>query len=295
MFTMKKKVVGLLILLLIYAAAVVIGGCVFLLIEKYMSFIIAILIADVSATVFVWAMGVLCRTPSVYDPYWSLQTFFIYLGALIYYNNWSLLALIPLFCIFIYSVRLTLNFIKGFHDLTYIDWRYNMLKEKSGKLFQLVNLFGICMFPTLVVYSASIPLMVYASLPPEALSYLDLIGSSLILLGTLLELISDLQMKQFIKNRKSKNEVINIGLWKYSRHPNYLGEIIIWFGVAFVLIIHNIQYWYWIAGAVINLLMFLFISIPMEEKHMLSYKPNLKEYIKTTSCLLILPKRKLKE
>ena len=170
-----------------------------------------------------------------------------------------------------------------------------MLKQKSGKLFQLVNLFGICMFPTLVVYLASVPLFIYASLDVSSFSYLDFIGSGVILIGVCFELIADLQMKEFIKTRKSREDVINIGMWKYSRHPNYLGEILIWFGVAFILIIHNYLLAYWIAGAVVNLLMFLFISIPMEEKHMLEYKPNLKTYIKTTSCLLLLPKRKLKE
>ena len=289
---MKKKIIGIIILFLVYLFAIAIGTGVFLLLKDYMHFLFAILIVDVSATIFVWLMGVIFKTASMYDPYWSLQTLFFYLGMLIYFNNFNWFTLVPLIIISLYSIRLTANFIIGFHDLTYVDWRYKMLANKSGKLFQLVDLFGICMFPTLVVYSASIPLYIYASL--STFSYLDFIGSGIIVVGILLELISDIEMKRFIKNRQSKEEVINIGLWKYSRHPNYLGEIIIWFGVPLILIIHNPIYWYYIFGAVINLLMFLFISIPMEEKHMLEYKPSLKEYIKRTSMLLILPRRKLK-
>lgn len=289
---MKKKAFGLFILLIIYLLAITVGAFSFIFLKEHMHYLLAILLADILATVFVWLAGLICKTPSVYDPYWSVQTFFFYLGLLIMNNNWNVFTIIALSAIGIYSARLTLNFIKGFHDLSYVDWRYRMLKEKSGKLFQLVNLFGICMFPTLVVYFASIPLFIYAYLPFNELSYLDIIGSVVVLLGTLLELIADLQMKKFIKNRTSRSEVINIGLWKYSRHPNYLGEIMIWFGVAMVLIIGHIAYWYLFSGAIINLLMFLFISIPMEEKHMLEYKPEIKEYIRTTSCLLILPNRK---
>ena len=292
---MKKKLFGLLILFLVYIVAIFIGGLLFMVLKDHIHYLLAILIADVAATVFVWLLGVIFKTPSMYDPYWSLQTFFFYLATLIYFNHWNMYTLIPLIAILLYSIRLTVNFIKGFHDLSYVDWRYKMLREKSGKLFQLVNLFGICMFPTLVVYSASIPLYVYASFGVDSFSMLDLIGSLIILIGVYLELFADLQMKEFIKNRTSKEEVINIGLWKYSRHPNYLGEIMIWFGVALILIIGHINYWYWIFGAVINLLMFLFISIPMEEKHMKEYKPSLNEYIQTTSMLLILPKRKKKE
>ena len=291
----NNKVFGLFALLAIYLVATAVGILTFYLLHPYMHYLLAILIADVVSTIIVWASGLIVGTPSVYDPYWSLQTIIIYIPLLAYFNNWNIFTIVPLIVMFLYSVRLTVNFIKGFHGLGYVDWRYNMLKEKSGKLFQLVNLFGICMFPTLVVYLSSVPLFVYASLDVDSFSYLDLIGSVVILVGIYFELIADLQMKAFIKIRKSREDVIDIGMWKYSRHPNYLGEILIWFGVAFILIIHNYQMAYWIVGAIVNLLMFLFISIPMEEKHMLEYKPNLKEYIKTTSCLLLLPKKKVKE
>ena len=261
---MKKKAFGLLILLLIYIVAICIGGLCFILLKDYMHYLFAILIADVVATVFVWGTGLICKTASVYDPYWSLQTFFFYLGMLILNQNWNFYTITALVVIYLYSFRLTYNFIKGFHDLNYVDWRYQMLKEKSGKLFQIVNLFGICLFPTLVVYSASIPLFIYAFMPANELSWLDLIGSFVILFGTLLEFVADGQMKRFIKNRTSKSEVINVGLWKYSRHPNYLGEILIWFGASLILVIGHIQYWYCLIGAIINLLMFLFISIPID-------------------------------
>ena len=252
--------------------------------------LITVLISDVIVTIVVWFFGVLFKTASMYDPYWSIQTIIIYLTLLIYYNNFNLFTIIPLIAIVIYSIRLTLNFVIGFDSLSYVDWRYKMLAKKTGKAFQLVNLMGICMFPTLVVYSASIPLFIYSTI--ETYSYIDIIGSFIILLGTLLELISDIQMKKFIKTRTSRQDVINVGLWKYSRHPNYLGEIIIWFGVAFILIFNNVNYLYTIAGAIINLLMFIFISIPMEERHMKQYKSNLDKYIASTSPLLILPRRK---
>ena len=287
---MKKKVIGLVSLLLIYLIAITLGVASFFLFKDYVPLLINILIADVIATIFVWASGLVFKTASVYDPYWSIQTFVIYLGLLIYFNNFNIFTVVPLVVVGLYSIRLTTNFIIGFHDLSYIDWRYKMLKEKSGVFYQLVNLFGICMFPTLVVYSASIPLFKYSTL--TEFSYLDFIGSGVILLGTILELISDIQMKVFIKNRTSRSEIINVGLWNYSRHPNYLGEISIWFGVALVLLVSNISYWYFIFGAIINLIMFLVISIPMEERHMKEYKPDMDKYIKSTSMLLILPKKR---
>ena len=280
-----KKTLSLLVLLLIYVLAIALGVTLFLVLVPYMHFLFAILIADVSATTLVYLTGLIFKTPSVYDPYWSVQTFVIYLGLLFYFNNWNIFMIIPLVTIGLYSVRLTLNLVIGFNSLKYVDWRYKMLKEKTGKIFQLVNYLGINMFPTLVVYLGGVPLFVFASLSFDSYSYFSLIGSGIILLGTLLK---------FIKIRKDRSEIINVGLWKYSRHPNYLGEILIWFGVALILLIPHIEYAYWISGAIVNLIMFLVISIPMEEKHMMEYKPGMLDYKKTTSMLLILPRRKLK-
>lgn len=288
---MKNKIVGLLILLFIYALAIAIGVVYFIVFTKFgLNDLLSVLLADVIATIFVWLAGLLFKTASVYDPYWSIQTMVIYIFLVSYYSNWNLGTILVLIPIVIYSFRLTGNFIIGFDSLSYVDWRYKMLKDKTGRFYQLVNLFGICMFPTLVVYTASIPLMIYAKI--GSFSPLNLIGIFVILFGVGLELVSDLQMKTFIKNRKDRSEIINVGLWNYSRHPNYLGEIIIWFGVGLILIISFPGYWYFMIGAVINLLMFIFISIPMEEKHMLKYKPNLKEYQERVSCLLLLPNKK---
>ena len=285
-----KRVIGLSALLVVYAAAIALGIFLYVVLSDVMNDYLAILIADVSATVLVWASGVVLRTASAYDPYWSLQTLVIYLCLLIKNNNWHVGTILLLAAIILYSARLTMNFIIGFHSLGYVDWRYRMLKEKSGKFYQVVNLFGICMFPTLVVYLATLPVIAYASV--EVFSAIDIIGLAVIVLGTLLEFIADTQMKAFVKIRKDRSEVLNRGVWKYSRHPNYLGEISIWFGVALTLILSHFNYWHFIVGAVVNLLMFIFISIPMEERHFKGYKPDYEQYKKETHMLLILPKKK---
>ena len=291
---MKKKFFGLTVLLVVYVIAAVIAILAFISFDKLgLPQFVSILIADVIATVFVWLMGVIFKTASMYDPYWSIQTFVMYLGLLIKTGNWNAGTISLLVVITIYSIRLTTNFIIGFDSLSYVDWRYRMLKNKSGHFYQFVNLFGICLFPTLVVYSCSLPVIVFAEI--GAFSYWSIIGLFIAISGVFLELISDIQMKKFVKIRSSRSEVINIGLWKYSRHPNYLGEITVWFGVALNLVFINPSYWYLIFGAVINLLMFLFISIPMEEKHLKEYKEDYDLYLETTSPLLLLPRRKQNE
>lgn len=290
----NSKAIGLTLLLVVYVLAGLLGVGFFFVFESTgMALLLNLFLCDVIATVFVWLCGIILGTASVYDPYWSVQTIVIYVLLLFHYQSWNLGTALFLVPLLFYSVRLTMNFALGFDSLSYVDWRYKMLREKSGKAFQIVNLLGICLFPTCIVYAASVPMFLFAT--DGVWNPLMIPGLVLMVGAVILELVSDMQMRKFRKNRTDKSQIINVGLWKYSRHPNYLGEISFWFAIyiAFVPCFPNL--WFWGAGALANLLLFLFISIPMEEKHMLAYKPNLQEYIDTTSMLLILPRRKKKD
>lgn len=290
----KSKSFGLIIMSTAYIIAIIASIVSFVLFEKTnMNIILNVFISDVIATFIIYIFSLIFKTSSMYDPYWSVQSLVIFLCLLIKFNNFNPSNIIILIALTLYTIRLTGNFIIGFDSLSYIDWRYRMLKEKSGKLFQLVNFFGIMLFPTSVVFLASIPFIYFASI--EIPLYLAIIFSVLMLISVFLELISDYQMKKFIANRSDRSEVNRNGLWSFSRHPNYLGEITFWFMISIPLVIYDISFWWTLAGALINLLMFLFISIPMEERHFLDYKPEYLDYKKEVSMLLILPKKKQKE
>ncbi|MBR0294471.1 MAG: DUF1295 domain-containing protein [Bacilli bacterium] len=291
----NKKSFGLIMMGITYILAIAFGISFYLILDKFtsMSDIFKVLLSDILSTIIVYISSLIFKTSSMYDPYWSIQSFVIFLSLLIKYQGFNPSNIIILFVLGIYSIRLTGNFIIGFDSLSYVDWRYRMLKERSEKAFQLINFFGIMMFPTIVVFLMSIPLIYMAKI--EIPLYLAIIFASLMIIAILLELISDTQMKRFINNRESKSDVTRSGLWNYSRHPNYLGEITFWFMIAIPLLIFDITLWWTILGAIINLLMFLFISIPMEEKHFKEYKPDYQNYKKEVSMLLILPHKKHKE
>lgn len=286
---MKKKISGLLILLVVYVVSFMVGYASFLLLEDKVPVIYNLLIADVVATVFVWLVGIIFKTASIYDPYWSVQTVAIYIPLMIKYDSFNLGSILYLLAILFWAVRLTYNFIHGFNDISYIDWRYRKIQEKTGKLYQIVSLLGIHLVPTFVVFFASVPSFLYV-INNNSFELLNLIGIAVMILGTMLELVSDFNMAKFKKVRKSNKEIINVGLWKYSRHPNYLGEILFWYGVSFVFIFSNLSMWYVIIGAVLNTLLFLFISIPLAENNLKTYKEGFEDYKKKTRMLLPIKK-----
>lgn len=276
---LEKRSEGFFVILIVYVLA---GGLGLLLYNSlHYEFWLNLLIADAAATVIVFIGSCIFKNASVYDPYWSVQppvilTFYAF-GA-----KMTLVRLLLLLAVWYWGIRLTTNWAVNFYGLGHQDWRYTMLKEKTGKFYPVVNFLGIHMFPTLVVYACILPAVFAmnfdaADNPLTILFFLVSVGAAT------LQLISDRQMLEF--RRQQTGRPIGEGLWKYSRHPNYLGEILMWWGVALMVVCVLPQYWYLCAGAVVNTLMFLFISIPMAENRQ-SVKPGYQEYKSQTRMLL---------
>jgi len=120
-------------------------------------------------------------------------------------------------------------------------------------------------------------------------SPLIIIGAAIMLLGTALEFFADIQMHKFRKNNTDKDKVCDVGLWKYSRHPNYLGEILVWVGVYAFWLALAPELWPLGIGAVAMFCLFWFISIPLMEKRQLERRAGYAEYRAKTSKLFLLP------
>ena len=249
------------------------------------NFAINLLIADIVATLITFLYSVVFGNASVYDPYWSVAPIVIvcYEAISCGFNFVSALVFIA---VVIWGARLTANWAYTFKNLTHQDWRYTMLNEKTGKAYPLINLLGIHLFPTIVVYLCMLP-TIYAFTNSLSFNYGSLFFFLVSISAVVLQCISDSQMHKYRKN-KNGNFIRN-GLWKHSRHPNYLGEIAMWWGVAFTVICALPSVWYLFIGALVNTLMFIFVSIPMQDKRQ-GKKEGFEEYKKETRALFPLKK-----
>ena len=246
---------------------------------------INLLIADVTATVVTFVFSVIFGNASVYDPYWSVQPIVI-LVAFFTVSEVSLSGILIGVAVTYWGIRLTANWAYTFRGLNCQDWRYTMLKERTGKFYPVVNFLGIHLFPTLVVYLCVLPVVEVLTGAPQA-NVWSFAGFAISVCAVTLQLTADIQMHKYRKNRTGN--FIRTGLWKYSRHPNYLGEILMWWGVA-VSAVFTVGGWYLIAGALVNTLMFLFVSIPMADKRQ-AKKDGFEEYKRQTRMLLPICKK----
>ena len=164
-----------------------------------------------------------------------------------------------------------------------------MLKEKTKKFYPLINFLGIHLFPTIVVYLCIIPAVSMFYLPTSTNIFV-VIFFVLALCCPLLQFIADSEMHKFRKQKT--NSFIRVGLWKYSRHPNYLGEIMMWVCITGLAIASIGFKWCFVIGAIVNFLMFMLISIPMADAHQMRRKPGYEEYKSQTRSLLPIKKFK---
>lgn len=245
--------------------------------------VVRLLAADVAATLLIYLVSIPLDNASVYDPYWSVAPIVILPLAIGTFGVWNAGTISLLVCVLYWGVRLTANCAVTFHGYAYQDWRYTMLREKSGAFYPLVSLFGIMLFPTFIVYFCLLPALFYVQ--TGGVNALTCAGFALCLSAATLQLVADAQLHRFQKESKDRGAIIRSGVWKHARHPNYLGEILMWWGVYLVLLSVQPRLWPLGLGALINTLMFLFISIPMAEIRMSGYKEGFSDYIAETNRL----------
>ena len=189
-----------------------------------------------------------------------------------------------LLAVWYWGVRLTCNWAYTFKNLAAQDWRYDGFKKKYPRAFQIISLFGINLFPTIVVYLCLLPGVAF--IRNSACNVATIIGFAVCVCAATFQLIADIQMHRFRRENAGKNMLIRNGLWKYARHPNYLGEIMMWWGVYIIMLSSAPGMWHLGAGALVNTLMFLFVSIPMADKRNREIRPGFDSYIKETNSLL---------
>ena len=249
--------------------------------------LVRIAIADLIGTVVIFLFSVVMNNSSMYDPYWSVKPLVIasYYVYLVPAGSLTVIELGTYLFIFLYALRLTANFYRGWPGMKHEDWRYRDFRTQFPSLYWLVSFFGIHFFPTLMVYLACLPMVVIFSEPVQ-MPWLAYAGLLVLFGAVLLAFIADEQLRKFRLDPANAGKSIRTGLWSRSRHPNYLGEILTWWGLFLIALASGWQAWWTGAGALGITLLFVFISIPLMEKYSLKRRPDYREYMQEVPFLL---------
>ena len=273
---------------LAYVVAIAVAGLTLRFLPTDWHVMSRMAVADLAATIVVFVFSRGLNNSSLYDAYWSVAPMVIAIwlalgpgrGRGLDARQALVLSLVSL-----YGIRLTYNWARGWTGLGHEDWRYVQMREANPRAYWLISFSALHLFPTLMVLLGVLPLYAALVTGSDGLNGLDLFAAVITLGAVTLEGVADNQLRAFRADPKNEKRICDVGVWAYSRHPNYFGEISFWcclflFGVA-----AGSPAWM-AAGPAVMIGLFVGASIPMSEKRSLLRRPAYAEHQRKVSMLV---------
>jgi steroid 5-alpha reductase family enzyme len=258
--------------------------------------LVAVGAADLAATVVVFSFSLLARNSSIYDPYWSVAPVAIALFWLARPGSSGLadprhVLIFALVCL--WAARLTGNWLTQWRGLGHEDWRYRQMQQQTGAWYWPVSFLGIHLMPTILVFLGCLALWPTLSDSASRLTWLDGVAALITLAAIATEATADYQMRRFRRTEAAAQGATPPGLWSLSRHPNYFGEVLFWWGLYLFVPPAYPGLWWVIVGPVAITLLFLGVSIPLMERHLLAEHPAYAAYQQRVPAFFPWPARAL--
>lgn len=240
------------------------------------------------AVAILWVVSLILRDASIVDIFWGLG--FAVVAAIGLWSGETTSR---------YRVFAVLAIVWGLRLAIYLAWRnwgkgedprYQALRRKYGARFPLLSLFLVFGFQGLLIWVISWPLQVLAGQSWPWTIY-DSIGVTLWFIGFAFESIGDWQLARFKARPENRGKVLDRGLWALTRHPNYFGDALLWWGLALPAIAGGA--WWTILGPIaMTYLLMKFSGVPLLEKSLVETRPGYRDYIQRTNAFFPWPPRR---
>lgn len=171
------------------------------------------------------------------------------------------------------------------------DYRYAAWRKEWGKWFYPRSYAQVYLLQAFLLFLIATPVLSVHGASPTPLGWLDILGLSVWAFGFAFEIVADAQLTRFLKNPDNRGKLMRDGLWAYSRHPNYFGEVVLWWGM-WIISLSVASGWISIIGPLVITFLIVKVSgIPMLEKKM-AENPDFADYKRKVSVFIPLPPRK---
>ncbi|MCK8515106.1 DUF1295 domain-containing protein [Methylonatrum kenyense] len=243
------------------------------------------LLAALGLMLAVWLASLVYRDASLVDRFWGagfvLLVWVYWLAA-----GGPSTGLIPVLAVTLWGGRLSLylswrNWGHG------EDYRYQEMREAHGARFPLVSLGTVFLLQAVILWLVAMPLLPASGAESLTTGWL-LLGLLLWAIGFLWEAIGDWQMARFKADPANRGQVMDQGLWRYSRHPNYFGEIVLWWGFYCMALAAG-GWWTIFGPALMTFLLVRVSGVALLEKKLNETRPAYRDYIQRTNALLPAP------
>lgn len=230
-----------------------------------------------------WLLSLYRNNVTHVDSMWSL---FLLLAGFSYVHQSPILSdrsFVVLVLLILWSLRLSLY-------LTWRNWgtqedhRYAAIRKNNSPNFGLKSLYIIFGLQAVLAWIISLPIL-GTSISSNGLNFLDIAGVALVSFGLVWETIADWQLSIFKANKGNEDNVLDTGLWRYCRHPNYFGECCVWWGFYAIALAAG-AWWSLPSALLMTFLLLKFSGVVLLEKDISHRRPNYVEYVKTTNAFI---------
>ena len=221
------------------------------------------------------------------DVAWGLGFILVAVVSLIAGGVYSTRGLLVSGLVLIWGLRLALHIHSRNHGRGE-DPRYRKWRDEWGKWFVLRSFLQVFMLQGMLLFMVALPIVFANTSTYQPLGWLDLLGLAIWLYGFSFEAVGDWQLLKFIRNPDNRGKLMTSGLWRYTRHPNYFGEVTLWWGI-WLMTLALPGGWLKIIGPLTITFLILKVSgIPMLEKPY-EDRADFQEYKRRTSAFFPLP------
>jgi steroid 5-alpha reductase family enzyme len=240
------------------------------------------LIAIVAFALTGWLLSFATHKYSHVDSMWSLFMALTAYTSVIFMPELSARAWLVVIAVTLWALRLSIF-------LTWRNWgkedhRYETIRKNNEPYFWFKSIYIIFGFQAALAWIISYPLYV-AITSPAAPGWLDGAAAVLFVVGFYWETVADWQLMQFRQQAQHTQAVLNTGLWRYSRHPNYFGECLIWWGFALFGAATG-NPWVWFSPVIMTFLLLKVSGVSLMEQTIHSRRPGYAEYAKQTNAFI---------
>lgn len=239
----------------------------------------------------VWVVSVFMRDASIADPCWSIL-FVIIAASTVYQTELTDGKLLVLACVGVWGVRLSAHLlIRSIGEEE--DPRYQAFRRQFGvERYWWVSYFQVFILQGGLAFLISAPLQVagFASID-DSIGLNDWVGLAFFAVGLYFEVVGDWQLTQFKRDPAMKGKVLNTGLWRYTRHPNYFGDALLWWGLWMMCLDQPLGLAAMIGPISMTFLLMRVSGVPMLEHRLKKTRPGYEEYVSRTSSFFPRPPR----
>lgn len=239
----------------------------------------------------VWLLSLARRDASIVDIFWGMGFVFVAWTALLVGDGYAGRKLLVTLMASAWGLRLSLylfsrNWGKG------EDFRYQRMRERWGHRFGVISLFTVFGLQGVLMWVVSLPLQAAQVGGPAHFTWVDWVGLSVFTVGLLFESVGDWQLARFKADPGNKGKVMDRGLWAYSRHPNYFGDAVAWWGIFIVTLSAPSDAWTIVGPALMTFLLVRVSGVALLERSLVKRRPGYEEYIQRTSAFIPWPPRR---